>query len=134
MSVSFKDYNQGKTHEDFLLPFFRRMFNDEKIDKQKNPYSVMDFKGHNLFIELKKRNCLLSKYESSMIGFNKIQFCSRLYDYIDCYFFFQYDDFLVYYKYDNSHFFQVSDGGRCDRGEVESSKYVYIPIEILVKV
>ena len=136
MSVNFlnkKDYDDGKKQEDILLPFFRKMFQDDKIEKQKNPYSVMDFKGHNLFIELKKRNCSLSKYDSSMIGYNKIQFCSRLNDNIDCYFFFQYTDYLVYYRYDTSHFFQVSDGGRNDRGREESSKYIFIPIDKLIK-
>ena len=53
MSVSFKDYNDGTTHEDFLLPFFRRMFNDEKIDCNGIPVSPLEFSSKILFEQWK---------------------------------------------------------------------------------
>jgi hypothetical protein len=129
-----KDYIQGTNQEDLLLPFFRIFFNDLSIKKQVNPFSVMDFKGDKLLIELKTRNNALNKYDTTMVGYNKFLGCSKLNKDIRCFFFFKFTDCLSYYEYDNSNFFTICDGGRSDRGIDESSKYVYIPISKLILV
>lgn len=134
MSAFLKDRMLGSQKEDELLPFFRTHFNDNSIVKQLNPYSVMDFKGKKLSIELKTRNIPINKYESTMVGYNKFLFCSKLNKDIQCYFFFQFTDCLVYYHYDNLDIFTIADGGRSDRGMEESSKYVFIPTNKLIKI
>jgi len=66
-----------------------------------------------------------------MIGYNKIAEC-RNNPHIDYYFVFEFTDGTYYWKYNKEVFdFQLSNGGRWDRGKIETNLYVYIPVDKL---
>ena len=102
MSKIFKDIEFGLIKERELLPILKNYFNDDTIIKlDKN--NVFDFKGDKSgYIELKSRHCIMNKYPTTMVGYNKIIKAKELNDY-DVYFFFSFDDFLTYWKYDKNY-------------------------------
>jgi hypothetical protein len=128
----FRDLEYGLKKEIELLPFLQNYFNDNSITKL-NKMNCFDFIGNQKFIELKARNNNYNKYESTMIGYNKIKKASEINE--DVYFFFCFTDGLFYYKYNKNDQFEIRKGGRYDRirsGEIKD--YVYIPISLLTKV
>ena len=67
-----------------------------------------------------------------MIGLNKIMKASTLKE--DVYFFFSFDDYLCYWKYDRNIDLEIKQSGRYDRGFSEINDYAYIPINLLQKI
>ena len=124
------DLNYGIQNEDVVINIIRSYFNEDiiKLDK----YNTFDFIGVNKFIELKTRRCHLNKYEKTMIGLNKIMKASTLTE--DVYFFFSFDDYLCYWKYDKNIELEIKQSGRFDRGCAEVNDYAYIPINLLQKI
>ena len=90
-------------------------------------WSPFDYSNHTTFVELKSRNCLSTKYPTTMVGMNKIKECTAGFDY---YFFFKFIDGLFYWKYSPNKYV-VRTGGRSDRGRVEINDYLYIPVNDL---
>jgi hypothetical protein len=70
-----------------------------------------------------------------MVGFNKVKFCKKKNDYT-CYFTFKFNDGLFYIQFDEEEFdkFEITTGGRTDRGFNEYNVYMYIPIDKLTKI
>ena len=131
MSKFFKDYEFGNIKEQSVLPTLQQYFNDNTICKlDKN--NIFDFKGDNKYIELKSRHNNLNKYPTTMVGYNKILKASQLNE--DVYFFFSFDDYLTYWKYNPNNNFQIKSAGRRDRGRPEIKDYFFIPITDLIKV
>ena len=126
-----KDLEFGNIKEQEILPVLKGFFNDDTITKLDN-YNIFDFKGDNKYIELKSRHNNYNKYETTMIGYNKILKASTLNE--DVYFFFSFDDGLYHWKYDKNYKLEIKKGGRYDRGKKELNNYCYIPISILIKV
>ena len=127
----YKDLEFGIIKENEIMPILQDYFKDTSIEKL-NKYNMFDFKGNNKFIELKARHNNLNKYPTTMIGYNKIKKASILNE--DVYFFFSFDDYLCYWKYDKNINLEIKRAGRQDRGKFEYSGYAYIPINLLTKI
>jgi hypothetical protein len=133
MSKKDRDYISGIRKEKLILPKLKAFFNDETVIKIEDKYAVFDFEGDKKLIELKTRNCHSDYYETSMVGFNKIQYARTKTD-IDIYFFIWFFDGIFYYKYDREEKGLIfKEGGRKDRGRDEIKEYCYIPLEYLKK-
>lgn len=93
-----------------------------------NQYDTFDYFNDEYIVELKSRRCNHNKYETTMIGYNKILKATQNKTYL---FFFKFEDGLYYHKYDPLKRYSVKVGGRCDRGVPEYRDYLYIPIKDL---
>jgi len=125
------DYNFGINKEIQLLPTIRDYLKDNTIYKLENS-NAFDFKGDNKYIELKSRNNNYNRYQTTMIGYNKIKKALELNE--DVYFVFNFTDGLYYYKFDRDKELEIKQGGRFDRGIPEIKDYYFIPIEILKEI
>jgi hypothetical protein len=98
---------------------------------------VFDFYDNdkNIFVELKTRRCYSYTYNTTMIGYNKIRHCKKNLN-NDYYFVFKFINALYYIKYDDNIFgkFMIKKSGRDDRGYSERSDYIYIPLNLLIKI
>ena len=132
MSRTFADdYSKGTTHEKEMLPILQEYFNDATLHLTSKTH-IFDFKGENKLIELKKRNFNSDKYADTMIGINKIAYCTN--KDIDYYFVFSFVDGNYIWKYNNEDKLNYRRGGRWDRGRNEIKDYCYIPISLLKKI
>ena len=128
-----KDYEIGRNNEIQLLDTLKKRFS--LTLELTNRFHTFDYycEKNKIYIELKCRSNMKDKYESTMIGFNKIEkaiLCSPEY----CiYFVFQFKDGLFYWKFNMNELqsFEIKQGGRTDRGTAEISKYLFIPVKIL---
>jgi len=125
------DYNFGLQCENNIINTLQNYFNDDSITKL-NRYSTFDFKGNQKYIELKTRRVNYSKYPTTMIGYNKIMKALEINE--DVYFIFNFTDGIYYYKFDKEYELEIKKGGRFDRGRPEINDYVYLPIELLIKI
>jgi hypothetical protein len=124
------DYQRGKESEISLLSQLKNILSND-IELSVNPHCPFDFIGLEHLIELKTRFNTSTKYPTTMIGYNKIVEANK-----ECnahkriLFFFRFTDKLMFIEYDKEVFkkYQVKEGGRCDRGKIERSLYVYIPV------
>jgi hypothetical protein len=125
------DKNYGDQKEEELLPVLIKKFGELK---KLNRYSVFDFEGENVLIELKSRKCSINKYKETIVGKNKID--KGIIQTKEVYFFFNFDEGLYYWKLDHNLIGKVrfGEGGRRDRGRPEIKEYCYIPCEILIKI
>lgn len=129
---SYIDYLVGIEKETQFLPIAKKYFNDESIYKL-DKHNTFDFKGKNLYVELKSRNNELNKYSTTMIGYNKIEEALNITD-ADIYFFFWFSDGIFYWKYDKNNNFEIKIAGRKDRGKLEYKPHLFIPVNILQKI
>jgi hypothetical protein len=60
----------GDRNEEIYKPILEKTYG--KLNKLKGKYSKFDYKGKNLYIELKARKKQLDYYPDAMIGYNKI--------------------------------------------------------------
>ena len=125
------DYNFGLQCENNIINTLQNYFNDDSITKL-NRYSTFDFKGNQKYIELKTRRVNYNKYPTTMIGYNKIMKALEINE--DVYFIFNLTDGIYYYKFDKEYELEIKKGGRFDRGRPEINDYVYLPIELLIKI
>ena len=125
------DYNFGLQCENNIINTLQNYFNDDSITKL-NRYSTFDFKGNQKYIELKTRRVNYSKYPTTMTGYNKIMKALEINE--DVYFIFNFTDGIYYYKFDKEYELEIKKGGRFDRGRPEINDYVYLPIELLIKI
>lgn len=132
------DIEYGLQKEKEHLNIMRDIFCD-KLVKSSSKWFVFDYSSDECYVELKSRRCNHDKYIDTMIGLNKINYCSYLNENSKpVYFCFNFDDGLYYWKYnkadiDNGNV-QIRKGGRTDRGFDERKDYAYIKTEILKKV
>lgn len=105
--------------------------------KHTKEYDIYDYVNANkdTFFELKGRSNKYNKYPTTMIGYNKIKECIKNKN-NSYYFVFQFIDGLYYCKYTEELLSkcEIKRGGRCDRGRPEFKQYVFIPIELLIKI
>ena len=96
------------------------------------PNHPMDFEYDDYYFEVKSRRNNYNQYPTTMIGYNKWRFaktCGRKVVFI-----FSFLDGVYKYDYNELDNFENKIGGRCDRGRQEYKKYIYIPIEKLVRI
>ena len=120
------DYNFGIQKENM---FIDKLINKYGQVKTTRKYCEWDYENDTHIFELKSRRCLKETYPSTMIGYNKIKKYKLLNKKIVLCFSFVNKD--CYYEYNSDDGLEIREGGRSDRGKVESSEYLYIPIELL---
>jgi hypothetical protein len=127
------DYNFGIESENNIIHALQTHFNDDSIIKL-NKCHTFDFKGNNKYIELKTRRNNYLKYPTTLIGLNKFKEASTLDE--DVYFCFKFTDGLYLYKYDRDYKLNIKFNhcSRQDRGHKEINDYVFLPIEMLIKI
>ena len=129
-----KAYDNSKKSIEDVLPILRSTFSPH-IQKTEQTFHPFDFYlNDDKYFELKERFNNYSKYPTTMIGKNKIEIASSNPD-KEYYFLFKFNDGLYYIKYDDDKFsqYEISTGGRKDRGYNEYKSYCYIPICDLIK-
>ena len=125
-----EDYQKGNQHEILMLPKLQEYFNDDTLRLTPKCHTF-DYIGKNKFIEIKKRNFNSDKYKDTMIGINKIAYCTN--KDINYYFCFSFNDGDYIWKYNNDDKLNYRTGGRKDRGYNEYKNYCYIPVNLLKK-
>jgi hypothetical protein len=125
------DMKFGERTEKVFLKFINNNeFKDNKLIKAKSKTSVFDFSNENHCVELKGRTNTYKEYQTTMVGYNKVQVAEKDKTDKKYIFFFLFTDGL--YKWDfNKDEFQVKKGGRYDRGRPEFKDYSYIDIDYL---
>ena len=96
-----KEYLDGKATEDAIKPIIEKQL--ECILNDTSKYSIFDFVGDNIFVEVKGRKISSRKYNTTFINYKKIEKSNTLKD-CDIYFFFKYTDCIKYIKYNNKFF------------------------------
>lgn len=124
-----QDLENGLKVEQAIKPLLEDFFNTRltKLDA-KNEF---DFKGENgNYYEIKSRTFEHNRYQTTMIGGNKVKKANQLAG--DVYFIFVYTDGIYYFKHSPHYSYKVGKGGRKDRGKYEyKENYHYIKIEDL---
>ena len=127
-----QDYQFGIKNESVVLDAVKVF--DPTLQKT-GQYHPFDFAGTTTYVELKTRKNRKDKYPTTMISQSKIEYAKKNsgFNYLFCFLF---EDGLYYIKYDECLFkdFEVSSGGRCDRGRVETNSYCYIPVSLLIHI
>ena len=128
-----KDYDFGIANENNLLCTIKSYFGDD-LECCPDQYSIVDFTSANTNVELKSRRIKHNKYDTAMIGKNKIDF--MLNDNKRGYIVYKYLDGIFYVEItkENVNKFNLGVGGRYDRGKNEVSDIYYIPYEMLTKI
>ena len=130
-----KDYDFGIKAENLLLQKFCDTFG--KVEKSTNKSTPYDYEGENLFIELKTRRNTKDKYDTTMIGKNKIDWACDMIRKIPetkVYFCFCFTDGVYYWEYKERNLEDLSfaNGGRYDRGRPEIKEYCFIQVNKLI--
>ena len=102
--------------------------------KPTKPMDEFDFENEGFRIELKTRRVTMAKYDTTMVGENKVikgfehQIAGRrvffVFDFVDC---------MCIWELNRDEY-HIKHGGRFDRGRPEIKSYCYIPIKYLLQV
>ena len=131
MNKKQQDLLMGELNEDYIKDVICCHFKLQNITKTTLSHP-MDFYHNEIFFEVKSRRNTYNKYDTTMIGYNKIQWIKDN-NIKDVYFVFVFTDGDYYYKYNPEDKFETTIGGRWDRGKLENKLYYYIPIDKLTK-
>ena len=125
------DLLMGSKNEDYAADIIKNYLNLKDLNKLEK-YDPFDFynKEKDIYFEVKSRRVNHNKYETTMIGYNKIIEAKK---HKTVYFIFIFNDGNYYYKFNSVDNFDISIGGRCDRNKSEYKDYYYIPISKLIK-
>ena len=126
------DYLEALEIEINLKSIIENQFNVKLILTSR--YHIFDYvtECNNIYVELKNRNCNSNKYQSVLIGENKIKEAIKLKsENKTIYFVFKFIDCIKFWKFDEIEESWIGCGYRNDRGIFESSPAVYIPHNIL---
>lgn len=128
-----RDYDYGVSMEIELLSSIKNMWGDD-VERTTDKYSLTDYSSPTHNIELKTRRNKYSKYPTTMIGQNKIDFLmdSKKKGII----LFKFTDGLYYFEVNENNINKcgLDIGGRCDRGKEEKNMYYFVPVSLLEKV
>ena len=126
------DYLEALEIEINLKSIIENQFNVKLILTSR--YHIFDYvtECNNIYVELKNRNCNSNKYQSVLIGENKIKEAIKLKsENKTIYFVFKYLDCIKFWMFDKIEESWIGCGYRNDRGIFESSPAVYLPNHIL---
>jgi hypothetical protein len=128
-----KNLEDGIKNEIEVMPILEKYFNI-KLKKTSLYYSMDFISEDGTYYELKSRNNCYNKYETTMVGYNKIAYANK--GNKSVYFVFKFTDGIYYYQYDKSKLKDliIKEGGRCDRGKEEYKTYAFIDIAFLTKI
>jgi len=133
MNKKQKDLIMGQLNEDYIKESLCSYFGLKTLMKL-DLFHPMDFQSNNKYFEIKSRRFRFNKYDTTMVGKNKIDWVIE--NYVsgnDFYFVFVFEDGDYFYKYNPDDEFKTGIGGRWDRGYNEIKLYYYIPIDKLTK-
>ena len=97
MSKKYSDLVFGKLKEIEIKEILEQYYNTKLNTSSK--YNLIDFYNDDIYIELKSRRNTYQKYNTTIIGSNKIDYVKTLNK--KCYFVFCYLDRLYYIEYSN---------------------------------
>lgn len=129
------DIEYGKRREKECLQPIIDYFNFQDLKQTKKEFSLYDYYCLGVRIELKSRRVNKTRFETTFIGKNKVDYAYKNRKDIKSYFVFDFLDGLYYIKYKSDLFktFTVSIQGRTDRGKDELKEYYEIPVDLLKK-
>ncbi len=131
MSKKYSDLVFGKLKEIEIKEILEGYFNTTLQTTSK--YNLIDFQNDDIYIELKSRRNTYSKYNSTIIGSNKIEYAKSL-NKKKCYFVFNFLDGLYYIEYSNIFdSFDLCEEYIYRDGRKEMKINYHIPIECLTK-
>ncbi len=127
------DLNFGFKKEDDCECHINKYFKTKVIKTIKG--HLFDYFDDNGYYELKSRRNTHNKYPTTIIGLNKIKYVENNPN-NTYHFLFWFSDGLYYIEYNKEQFskYEITLGGRNDRGKVEIKDYLYIPITDLKKI
>ena len=131
-SRKLQDLKQGETAEQMIFNVIKNKWNINHLKKTENFHTLDFIDENNNFYEIKSRNNNYNKYATTMIGLNKIEYINK--NNLNCIFIFSFTDGNYYYQYNKEDNFEISKGGRNDRGRPEYKQYIFIPIDKLNKI
>jgi len=126
-----QDKLMGEMEEDRLVEIINEKWNSGLVKMPEN--SILDFRSSSggYYVEIKSRRNRYNQYPTTMVGYNKIRHIID--NGLNCIFVFAFTDGDYYYTFNPNDEFEVSKGGRNDRGRPEYNQYWYIPIVKLIK-
>ena len=130
MSKKYSDLVFGKLKEIEIKEILEQYFNTKLNTSSK--YNLIDFYNDDIYIELKSRRNTYQKYNTTIIGSNKIDYVKTLNK--KCYFVFCYLDGLYYIEYSNIFdSFDLCEEYIYRDNKKELKTNYHIPIECLKK-
>jgi hypothetical protein len=130
--IYWNDLKKAEQEEIENIELIKEILDIEKLEKDKDRFSVYDFKTDDSFIEFRRRYCNLKKYKTTMIPRSKINFSNKTKK--PCWIFIKFNDCITLWKVPKNLHPQYLKGGRCDRGENEykyNKQYYYLDIDEL---
>lgn len=129
-----KDYMKSIINEKSLKVTFEDYFKCKLNFTDR--YDLFDYISDDkqIYIELKERTCSSTKYDTLMMGMNKINKSIELIaNNKKVYYVFKFTDCIMYYDFTEFNKKWVKDGGRTDRiiSEFKKNGYYYIPSNLL---
>lgn len=126
-----EDLLMGMENEFYIYKVICAHFNFPMLMKL-SKFHPFDYCWNNIWFEIKSRRFNHDKYNTTMVGYNKIEYVRRN-KLTDVYFVFVFEDGDYYYKFNPDDKFDTFIGGRNDRNKAEYKKYYYIPITKFIK-
>lgn len=133
-----EDLQFGLNNEQKVMPILENFLNT-KLQKGTNEYSIYDWwnETKTIFVELKSRRITHNKFDTALIGYNKVQQCTN--KNINYYFVWLYTDGLYYLKYNKELFDtfdikEITSKYRYDVNRIEISKVLHIPTKLLQQI
>ncbi len=131
MSKKYSDLVFGKLKEVEIKEILEGFFNTKLNTSSK--YNLIDFYNDEIYIELKSRRNTYNKFNTTIIGSNKIDYVKTLNK--KCYFVFCYLDGLYYIEYSNLFdSFDLCEEYIFRDGKKELKTNYHIPIEYLKRI
>jgi hypothetical protein len=132
------DLKMGSENEDKNVHKLEKHFKLELL-KDTNKYSIFDWfdKSNTVYLELKSRRLMSNSYNTTIIGLNKIRYCTN--PDIKYYFCFAFNDGLFYIKFDKELFKTFKTeilkiNYRSDVKRQEFNDVIHIPTNLLKKI
>ena len=116
------DLKFGAQKENEIHPVLENYFGPLEKTKKNHPF---DFYNEQFYIEVKSRRIPVTKYDSQMVGLNKVKAGEELQTrgFTTVFVFNCLDGIFCWIQNQN---YKVRSGGRCDRGRPEFKEYAYI--------
>ena len=126
-----KDETMGESFERKIQPTLEGIFGPLTKRSDTDKYDEFDFSNERYFIDAKARRNSKHAYPTTMVGENKvIAGLNLLMRGYEVYFVFGFSDVSCLWRLDREQY-EVSHGGRTDRGTPEIKSYCYIPVKYL---
>lgn len=132
------EYLFGLKGENELKDLVQATFFTSELKKLAK-FHPFDFKSNSTYFEIKTRRTKKDDFPSTLIGYNKFQFCEGFQNFEQAYFIFQFTDGVYYYKYQKNdiNMYEQKHIHRKDRVHHrfdERKLYLLIPNEKLIKI